>query len=46
MENVFSSISVVPSVGNNDAYPHNLMDAGPNQVDIIGLLSLNIKEMA
>ncbi|KAG0228872.1 Endopolyphosphatase [Mortierella sp. GBA43] len=25
-------IPIVPSIGNNDIYPHNIMDAGPNRI--------------
>ncbi|TDL29508.1 hypothetical protein BD410DRAFT_26204 [Rickenella mellea] len=34
MEEVFTSrgVAVIPSIGNNDVWPHNIMAAGPNSI--------------
>jgi hypothetical protein len=34
MRQSFSSIPLVPSIGNNDVYPHDSLAAGPNPVRI------------
>ena len=32
MRETFGSVPVVPSLGNNDIYPHNVMGAGPSSL--------------
>lgn len=32
LSELFSDIPIIPSIGNNDIYPHNLMDIGPSMI--------------
>lgn len=42
MEVIPKDIPIVPSLGNNDIYPHNVLAAGPNRITehFLGSVSL------